>query len=136
MEVTKISNGAVIVAGVEHGQVKKSTHLEVSPDTEIVVHVDLPDRHPLKVSANGVHLALIDTDAAEAKEGVFGIVHSTEAISVAVVGNLMVVPHGDPSELLVREEQVGVGPVLGYSGPVVIQGEKSSGWVGSTRIAA
>jgi hypothetical protein len=71
------------------------------PNPKIIVHADLSQRHPLEVGANGIHLPLVDRNATILQEGLFGIVHGAEAISVAVVGLLVIVPNTDPWELLV-----------------------------------
>lgn len=55
----QIGNGAIILPRVEHDQVEQTANAEAAPDAKVVVHFDLPDRHPLKVSTDGIHLALI-----------------------------------------------------------------------------
>jgi hypothetical protein len=72
-------------------QIEKLSHLKVSPDAKIVVQVDLTDRHPLKVCTDCIHLAGVHTNSTKLQEGSLGIVHTAGAISIAVVGNLMVV---------------------------------------------
>lgn len=106
--LTKVSNAAVVVAGIKHDKVKQVAHLEVTPDTEAVVHVDLtvwvldcvlvmrrlhlPKRHPLEVCSNSVHLTLLGADlGAVIEEGFLGVVQTAEAVAVGVVGNFYIV---------------------------------------------
>jgi hypothetical protein len=93
--------GNLVSAYKVHTQIEELSHLEVSPDTKVVVEVDLTNRHPLKVRTNCVHLARVYTDSAELQKGSLGIVHTTGAITIAVITNLMVVPCCYPSKVLV-----------------------------------
>jgi hypothetical protein len=102
--LTQVSDGAVVVTCIEHGQIEESTHLEVSPDAKLVIHVDLANRHPLKLSTNRIHLALIDTDTTGTEERVLGVVHRAKPVAITIVGDLMIVPSRDPSKLLVRQQ--------------------------------
>jgi hypothetical protein len=87
-------------------QIEQLAHLEVPPNAEIIVQVDLAYRHPLEVGAYCVHFTGVDTYAAELEERGFGIVHTTKAISVAIVRNLVIVPCRDPCKVLVGKTQV------------------------------
>lgn len=100
--LTQIGYGAIIIACVEHGQIEKGAHLEIPPDPEIVVHVDLANGHPLEIGANCIHLALVDAYTSRTKERIFGVVHSAEPVTIPVIGDLMVIPCCDPSKLLMR----------------------------------
>jgi hypothetical protein len=82
-------------------QIEKLSHLEVSPDAKVVVQVDLTNRHPLKVRTNCIHLARVYTDSTELQKGSLSIVHTTGAITIAVITDLMVVPCCYPSKVLV-----------------------------------
>lgn len=94
-------DASVVVASVEHDQVDKLAEREASPDTQVVVHVDLADGHPLEVGAHGVHLPLVDADATVVDERFFGVVQAGGATTVTVVGDLMVIPDRNPGEFLV-----------------------------------
>jgi hypothetical protein len=100
--LTQVGDGAVIVTCIEHGQIEESTHLEVSPDAKVIIHVDLANRHPLEIGSNRVHLALIDADTTGTKKRVLGVVHCAKPVAIPIVGDLMIVPSRDPSKLLVR----------------------------------
>lgn len=134
--LTEISDGTIVVASVKHGQIEKGTHLEVPPDSKVVVHVNLTNGHPLEISTNSVHLALIDANAARTDERIFGVVHGAETVAVSVVSNFVVIPCCNPCELLVREQQVNIGPVLGNSCSLIVQCQKSLAEVISTSITA
>lgn len=89
----EISDRPVILASIEHEQVRKRADLEASPDSKTIVHINLaklraslisdilhsfhrailPDGHPLEVRANGVHLTLIDRNAACVQEGFLSV---------------------------------------------------------------
>lgn len=120
---TQSSDRPVVVTGVEHDQVEELSEREATPDTQVVVHVHLADGHPLEVRTDGVHLALVDADAAVLDEGLFGVVEAGGTITVAVVRDLVVVPHGNPGELGVREEKVEIGAVGRQAASVIVQGE-------------
>ena len=112
---------------------------------EVVIHVDLTDRHPFEVSPHRVHLPLIYTDAHTVFfEAIFGVIEAGEAIAVSVVCDLVIVPsanggqilsphfcivrikcnlRGDPCKLLVRQREVLVGTVCCDAAAVVVEGE-------------
>jgi len=48
-----------------------------------------------------IHLPLVNADATVLDERVFGVVETGRSIAVAIVRHLVVVPDGDPGELLV-----------------------------------
>ena len=48
----------------------------------------VPNRHPLKVSADSIHLALVYTDTAVLFEGVLGVVEVARPVAIAIVGDL------------------------------------------------
>jgi hypothetical protein len=100
----KSGDAPVVVTGVEHDQVDQLAEGEVPPDAKVVVHVYLSDRHPFEVCPDGVHLSLINADAAILDERILRVVEAGGSVAVAIVGHLVVVPNRDPGELLVREE--------------------------------
>jgi hypothetical protein len=53
---------------------------------------------------HGVHLSLINADAAILDERLFRVVEAGGTVAVAIVGDLVVVPNRDPGKLLVREK--------------------------------
>jgi hypothetical protein len=76
----QVRDGAIVLPGIKHGQVHQLAELEVSPDSEVVIHLDLtvqhlatcgqrrsgaiiPERHPFKVGSDGVHLPLVGGNA-------------------------------------------------------------------------
>lgn len=129
-------NTPVVVARVEHDQIHHLAQLEVPPDAQIVVERHLPDRHPLEIRPHSVHLALVDAHAAKLEERLFRIVHAREAVAVAVVGDLVVVPDRDPGELLVRQEQVEIRAVLCQARSVVVERSEFSRWVSRPCVTA
>ena len=64
----QISNGTIVLTSIKHDQVKQTANAETSPDTKVIVHLNLTNGHPLKVSSDGVHLSLIDRNASIADE--------------------------------------------------------------------
>lgn len=67
-------DASIVVAGIEHDQIDKFAQGETPPDSQVVVHIHLPDGHPFEVSAHGVHFPLIDANTAILDEGFFGVV--------------------------------------------------------------
>lgn len=109
----KTSDRAVINTSVKDNEIKKFAHLERAPDAKAVVKIGLTDRHPLKVGSHSVDFARVDADLwAIVEERVFGIVQTTSAVSVNIVGNLVIIPSGNPCVLLGQMLQIGVGTVL------------------------
>jgi hypothetical protein len=53
---------------------------------------------------HGVHLSLINADAAILDERILRVVEAGGTVAVAIVGDLVVVPNRDPGKLLVREK--------------------------------
>jgi hypothetical protein len=94
----------------------------------------LANRHPFKVRTHRVHLTRIDADAAEFEERCFGVVHAAEAVSVAVVGDFVVVPGWDPCEVLVGKTEVQVGAVLADACSVVVEREDFAFGGGGARV--
>lgn len=73
----------------------------------------IPDGHLLKIRTYGVHLALVDADYTSVLfERVEGVVQLRAPVPVAVVGDLVIVPGGHPSEVLGEGLQAGVATVL------------------------
>lgn len=94
--------------------------------TKVIIHINLSDRHPFKIRPHRIHFPLVNADATILDERFFGVVETGGPVTVAIVGNLVIVPDGDPSELLVREKQVEIGTVGGKTTPVVVQCEDFS----------
>jgi hypothetical protein len=86
-----------------HTQIKKFAHLKVPPDAQIIIEVNLTNRHPFKVSTHCIHLTRVDTDPTKLQERSFSVIHTTEAIPVAIVCNLVIVPSCDECEILVSK---------------------------------
>lgn len=102
----QVGDGPVVLPRVEHHQVEQLADAEGAPDAQVVVHLDLPDRHPLEVGADCVHLHLVDGEAAVVNERGFVVGQVGGAVAVGVVGDFVVVPGGDPGEGLVGELEV------------------------------
>ena len=81
----QVSDTAVVLTGVEHDQIEKVSNGEVTPDTEVVVHLDLTDWHPFEVSSDSVHLALINGNTAIGNERCLGVVEVSLSITVGVL---------------------------------------------------
>ena len=94
---------------------------KIAPDPQIIVHSDLANRLILEVSSHSIHLTLIDRHTAILNERFFSVVHFREAISVAVIGDLVIIPDRYPWEVLMRKTQVGVSAILRYASAVVIE---------------
>ena len=45
MDVVQVRDGAIVLPGIEHGQVHQLAELEGSPDSETVIHLDLTVQH-------------------------------------------------------------------------------------------
>jgi hypothetical protein len=118
----EIGNGAVVLTGIKHDQIKQTSNAEASPDTEVIVHLNLADGHPFKVSSDSIHLSLVDRNTAVADERGFSVVELGSAIAVCVVRNLMVIPDGDPRVVLVRSEKIEIGAVGSETLAVVVEG--------------
>lgn len=83
-----------------------------------------------------MNLAGVNADlVANVQERVLSVVEATETISVAVVGELMIVPCRDPSKVLGQKLQIGVGAVLAVTSAVVAQSEDLLGWLGGSLAA-
>jgi len=119
----QVGDGAVVVARVEHEEVDKLADAEGAPDAQVVIHFHLADRHPFKVGAHGIHLTLVHRHASVVDEGAFGIIELGRSVAVGIVSYLVVIPDGDPGELLVASDKIEVGPVSGNALPVVVEGE-------------
>lgn len=102
----------------------------------LVRSVHVPNWHPFKVSTDSMNLASVNADfVANVEERVLGVVETTETISVAVVGELVVIPGRNPGKVLGEELQVGIGAVLSVTSAVVSQSEDLGGWLGSSLAA-
>jgi len=141
----QICDGPVVLASVQHGQIDELADRERPPNSQVVVHVDLPDRHPLEVGTDGVHLALVYCDAHTVfDEGIFCVVQlslksisissnpcqrvTDHAIAVCVVCYFVIIPHWNPRKLLVTLYEVQVGTVCGQALAVVVQSEDLAVW--------
>lgn len=82
------------------------------------------------------HLALIHRHSSKLDERILGVVHGGEAITVAIVSLLVVIPYRDPGKGLVAEQKIKIGSVLCNAGTVVVESEKSTVGVGSSGIHA
>lgn len=59
----EIGDRPIVLSGIEHDEIKQRADGEAAPNPQIIVHLHLADRHPLKIGSYGVHLPLINTDA-------------------------------------------------------------------------
>lgn len=59
-KILQISDTAIILTSIEHDEIHQIAKLEISPDSQIIIHLHLSDRHPLKVSSDCIHLALVN----------------------------------------------------------------------------
>jgi hypothetical protein len=59
----QIRNRTIVLTSIKHEEIHQVANLEVTPDTEIVVHLNLANWHPFEVSANSIHFALVDRDS-------------------------------------------------------------------------
>jgi hypothetical protein len=102
----KIGDRTIVLAGIEHDKIEERSNREATPDTKVVVHLDLADRHPskpsqhnqlasdctidnsLEVGANSVHLALVNRHTTILHKGRLGVVELGGAIAVCVVRHL------------------------------------------------
>jgi hypothetical protein len=82
---------------------------------------NLADGHPFKISTNSVHLPLVNRYATILEERVLGIVQVSRAISIGVVGDLMVIPDRNPWEVLVAGNEIKIGAVGGNPLAVVVE---------------
>lgn len=80
-------------------------------------------RHPLEVGPHRVHLARVHTDATELQERSLCVVHAAEAVPIAVVCHLVVIPRGNPCEILVGQTKIRIGTILSNARAIVIKGE-------------
>ena len=54
----QISDGPVVVTSIKHDEIKQCADRKASPNPQVVVHLNLPNRHPLKLDYDfGVSLA-------------------------------------------------------------------------------
>lgn len=141
----QICDRPVILASVQHRQIDELADGERPPNSQVVIHVDLPDRHPLEVGTYGVHLALVYCDTHTIlDERVFCIVQlslenismsgnqcrraTDHAVTVCVVCYFVIIPHWDPRKLLVALYEVQVGTIGGQALAVVVQSEDLAVW--------
>lgn len=59
---SQVCDVAIVLARVHQYKIEQSTDRECSPGAEVVIHVYLSDRRPLKVGSHGVHLALFESN--------------------------------------------------------------------------
>lgn len=57
---TYIGHVAVVLPRIEHRQVEKFADLEVAPDTQLVICINLAHRHPLMIGPHGGELAVCE----------------------------------------------------------------------------
>lgn len=119
----EISDGAIVLTGIEHDEIDKLANRERTPDAQIVIHFDLSDRHPLVVRSYRIHLALVYRNATITKERIFGVVELSGTITVGVVGDLMIIPDWDPGEILVALEEVKISTISRMALAIVVKGE-------------
>lgn len=81
----QISDGTIVLASIKHDQVEQTADAEASPNTEVVVHLDLTNGHPFKVCSDCVHFSLVNRDTTITDEGGFGVVELRSTIAVCVV---------------------------------------------------
>ena len=79
----QISDASIVLTSVENDKVKQCTNGEASPNSQIVVHLNLADRHPLEISSNSVHLSLVNTDSTISNERGLGIVQFYQGYTVS-----------------------------------------------------
>lgn len=97
---------SIIMPCVQHNEVEERSNREGSPDTQIVVHIYLPNGHPLEVGPHSVHLPLFKGDILATvldvvlHEAGLCIVPARHAVAVSVIADLMVIPNWDPCEVL------------------------------------
>jgi hypothetical protein len=69
-----------------------------------------------------MHLAGVNRNLGSiVQERLFGVVKTAEAITVPVVGKLMVIPGGDPSVVLSQKLKILVGSILAMARAIVVQ---------------
>lgn len=119
----EIGNGAVVLTGVKHNQVEQAANAEASPDTEVVVHLNLTNGHPLEVGSDSIHLSLVNRDTTVADKRGFGVVEIRSTIAVCVVRDLMIIPDGNPGVVLMGSEKIEIGAVGSETLAVVVEGE-------------
>ena len=129
--VVEIGDTSVVLAGIEHDKVEERTDREGSPDAQVVVQLNLPNGHPFEVGSHGIHLALIDTDSTVFDERGFGVVEIGLSISICVIGDLVVIPDGDPGVLRVAEDQIEIGAISGNPLTVVVESINGTIWQGN-----
>lgn len=59
----EVGDAAIVLASVEHNEIHKISNLEISPDSKIVIHLNLSNGHPLKIRSDGVHFVLINRNS-------------------------------------------------------------------------
>lgn len=57
---TYIGHVAVVLPRIEHRQVEKFADLEVAPDTQLVICINLAHGHPLMICPHGGELAVCE----------------------------------------------------------------------------
>jgi hypothetical protein len=67
------------------------------------------------------HLSLVNRHAAALDERVLVVEHVGHPVSIRVVGNLVVIPDGNPGKLLVARQEVGICAIGGDSLSIVVQ---------------
>lgn len=108
------------IRNLSHSSVKKWRE-QAKDNTHIVTDVDLSNGLPFPVSSDSVHLSLIHRDTAICNERGFRVVEFGHTVAPSIVGNLMVIPDGDPGEVLMTQNQVMVRSVGGMSLPIIIK---------------
>lgn len=60
---TYIGHVTIILPRIEHRQVEEFTDLEIAPDSQLVVGVDLAHGHPLMIGPHGCELAVCEASS-------------------------------------------------------------------------
>lgn len=108
------------IRSLSHCQLRNGGNKQ-KDNTHIVTDVDLSNGLPFPVGSHSVHLSLIHRDTAICNEGGFRVVEFGHTVAPSIVGNLMIIPDGDPREVLMTQNQIMVRSVGGMSLPIVIK---------------
>lgn len=70
----EIGNRPIVLPSIEHHQIEQRAYREAPPNSQIVVHLDLANRHPFEVGPHRIHLPLVNTDPTVLDERGFCVV--------------------------------------------------------------
>lgn len=87
-------------------------------------------------TSDSIHFALVNADTAITEERLLGIVECTRSVTISVVGYLVVIPLGNPGEVLVGKQQVKIGSVLAKTSAVIVESEDGPWRVRRTCVSA